>query len=195
MGIILASASPRRRELLRNMGIRDFETVPSSCESPIRAGIPVGDAVEEVALLKARDVAARYPNDIVIAADTLVFLDGTPLGKPRDAADAARMLSALSGREHEVVTGLAVSAAGVDFLDHSVTTVRFRDLSPREIDWYVASGEPLDKAGAYGIQGLGGLFVEGISGDYYNVVGLPISKLALMLSRAGVDLFCKGEGH
>lgn len=187
--LILASASPRRRELFEKMGFRDFLVRPSRREEPLDPSLPPEEAVEKIALGKGRDVAAAYPEDIVVAADTLVFLEGVPLGKPSDGADAARMLAALSGKEHKVITGLAVlSPRGVETAG-VVTDVRFAPLTRRQIDWYVATGEPLDKAGAYGVQGRGGLLVESIRGDYYNVVGLPVRTLAGMLERAGYSVF------
>ncbi len=197
MDIVLASASPRRQELLKNMGIRDFEVLPSLHEPPLDLNLQPGPAVEEIALGKARDAAARRPGSLVIAADTLVFLDGSPLGKPASESEAAGMLRRLSGRRHEVITGLAVISAGRESTEHALTYVKFRELSEAEIDWYVSTGEPMDKAGAYGIQGLGGLLIEGLEGDYFNVVGLPVAKLALMLKGAGLDVFriCKGAGN
>lgn len=192
--IILASASPRRREILRNMGIEDFDIRPTDHEEPFDSSLPPSRAVEKIALAKCRDAArSAGPGDIFIAADTLVFLDGAPLGKPRDASQARRMLRALSGREHQVMTGLAVIAGKLEQVDCVTTAVRFLPLTEAQIDWYVSTGEPLDKAGAYGIQGLGGMLIEGIRGDYYNVVGLPAARLASMLARAGYDVFSKGE--
>ncbi len=192
--IILASASPRRRELLRNMGIDDFLIRPTDREEPCDPSLSPGQAVEKIALGKCRAAAlSASAGDIVIAADTLVFLDGKPLGKPRDSRDAARMLSALSGREHHVITGMAVISQGTEQSCAVSTAVRFLPLTEAQIDWYVSTGEPLDKAGAYGIQGLGGMLIDSIDGDYYNVVGLPVARLAGMLSRAGYDVFSKGE--
>ena len=194
MRLILASASPRRREILAGMGAAGFEIRPSDHESPLRRDLPVRSAVTEIALGKGRDIAKGCgPEDIVIAADTLVFLDGEPLGKPRDEADAKRMLLALAGRDHQVITGMAVIRGGLTLRHAEVTRVRFRALTEAEIDWYVATGEPLDKAGAYGVQSLGRLLVEGIFGDYYNVVGLPVCPLARMLREAGLDLMARTE--
>ena len=192
--IILASGSPRRRELLENMGIRDFTVRPSAHEEPFDEALPEGRAVEKIALMKGRDAArSAGAGDIVIAADTLVFLDGRPLGKPADEQEAAGMLRALSGREHRVITAAAILRDGREYVTHVTTAVRFRPLSEDEIDWYVGTGEPLDKAGAYGIQGLGGMLIEGIRGDYFNVVGLPVAALAGLLGRAGYNVFSKGE--
>ena len=176
--IILASASPRRSELLRGMGITGFDARPSRREEPYDFSARVRDAVERIALGKALDVfAGAGEDDIVIGADTLVFLDGAPLGKPKDAEDAKRMLRALSGREHRVITGVAVLRGKVRLVSSRVTYVRFRKLTDGEIDWYVSTGEPMDKAGAYAIQGLFAAYVKGIDGDYNNVVGLPVARL------------------
>ncbi len=192
--IVLASASPRRRELLENMGIHDFTVRPSRREEPYDGTLEPGAAVERIALMKGWDAArSSGDGDIVIAADTLVFLDGRPLGKPADGENAKSMLRALSGREHQVITGVAVIAGGTPRVTHVTTRVRFRALSDDEIDWYAATGEPMDKAGAYGIQGLGGMLVEGIEGDYFNVVGLPVAALAGLLREAGYNVFSKGE--
>ncbi len=192
--LILASASPRRRELIGAMGIRDFLVRPSDHEGAFDPALPPEKAVEKIALGKARDVAATASaEDIVVAADTLVFLDGKPLGKPKDETDAKRMLTALSGREHTVITGLAVIAHGREETQSAATAVTFAALTAEEIGAYVRTGEPMDKAGAYGIQGMGGMLVEGIRGDWSNVVGLPVRTLALMLARAGYSVW-KGQG-
>ncbi len=192
--IILASASPRRRELLEKMGVRDFAVRPSAHEEPFDASLTPYAAVERIALMKGRDVAAgAAPGDIVVAADTLVFLDGAPLGKPADRGEAARMLRALSGREHTVITGLAVLSRAGERVSHESTAVRFLPLTTAQIDWYVNTGEPMDKAGAYGIQGLGAMLIEGIRGDYFNVVGLPVCLLARELALAGYNVFSEGD--
>lgn len=191
--LILASASPRRRELIRSMGIRDFLVRPSDHEGAFDPTLPPEKAVEKIALGKARDIAAVLPEDTVVAADTLVFLEGKPLGKPRDVSDAKRMLAALSGREHTVITGLAVIAHGREETQSAATAVTFASLTAEEIEAYVKTGEPMDKAGAYGIQGMGGMLVEGIRGDWSNVVGLPVRTLAQMLARAGYSVW-KGQG-
>ncbi len=122
-----------------------------------------------------------------------MFLDGHALGKPRDEGEAVKMLTALSGREHRVITGLAVISRGAVYTDAVTTAVRFLPLTPEQIDWYVSTGEPMDKAGAYGIQGLGGMLIEGITGDYFNVVGLPVSRLARLLEAAGYKVFSRGR--
>ncbi|MGM9537934.1 MAG: Maf family protein [Candidatus Onthomonas sp.] len=185
--IILASQSPRRRELLTQMGITDFVICPAKGEEDMGAHLPPDRLSEALALAKAREVAAQAgPEDIVIAADTIVTLDHQVLGKPRSREEAVSMLETLSGRHHVVYTGLAVLRGGEVVSGHEATEVRFRPLSREEIAAYVATGEPMDKAGAYGIQGRGALLVEGIVGDYFNVMGLPVCKLGQILKRFGV---------
>lgn len=179
--LILASGSPRRRELLEGLGVR-FKVRPVDLdESPLPGESP-RDYVLRLASEKA---AARVePGELVLAADTTVVVDGEILGKPQDDDDARRMLRLLSGREHSVLTGIALGgAAEVD-----ETLVRFAPLSEAEIDWYVATGEPRDKAGAYAIQGLGSLFVEGVVGSWSNVVGLPVPRVYRLFARLGYDL-------
>ena len=173
---ILASASPRRRELFGLIS-DDFRIVPSNAEETAPDGIAAENLPERLARLKAGDIAAKYPFDTVIGADTLVILDGKVLGKPENPEDAVRMLTALSGKRHKVITGCAVCKNGACRSFSSVTEVEFYPLDDKEISDYVATGEPLDKAGAYGIQGRGALFVKSINGDYFNVVGLPVAAL------------------
>ena len=194
--LVLASASPRRRELLSGLGLR-FTVRSSEIDETPRPGEPPGAYVLRLAQEKAR--AASRPGELVLAADTSVVIGGEILGKPRDDADAARMLGLLSGREHEVLTGVAVLetpetgagrlAAGVDR-----TVVRVAPLSREEIFWYVATGEPRDKAGAYAIQGLGALFVEAVTGNYSNVVGLPVPTVYRLFKELGYDLKGLREG-
>jgi septum formation protein len=188
--VILASSSPRRKELLRQTGL-DFCVDPADVDERVLPGeSPEGYAVR-VALDKARVAAAKAENGIIIAADTIVVLDDEILGKPADAGDAERMLMKLSGKVHRVITGLAVmdAATGKALTRTSITRVWFRSLSPNEIISYVATGEPLDKAGAYGIQERGALLVKKIDGCYFNVVGLPLSLLGELLRNFGVDVF------
>jgi septum formation protein len=187
--VILASNSPRRRELLAQIGMT-FLVAPANVDESLRDGETPKDYAERLALDKARAVASGRKEGVVIAADTIVVVGDAILGKPTDAADARHMLSVLSGREHEVITGLAVvdAATGRSAARTSVTRVWFRDLSDREIAAYVATGEPLDKAGSYGIQERGALLVERIEGCYSNVVGLPLSLLGEMLREFGVYL-------
>ena len=173
---ILASASPRRRELF-GMISKDFRIVPSTAEETAPDGIKAEKLPEFLAVLKAGDIAAKFPFDTVIGADTVVILDGRVLGKPENPEDAVRMLTALSGKRHKVISGCAVYKNGACRSFSSVTEVEFYSLGDKEISDYVASGEPLDKAGAYGIQGRGALFVKSINGDYFNVVGLPVAAL------------------
>lgn len=187
--IILASNSPRRRELLSQVGL-DFTVDPADVDEQVIDGeTPEGYAVR-VARDKARVAARKAGAGLVIAADTIVVLDGAILGKPADDRDAKRMLSLLSGRHHQVMTGLAIldAATGRTESNLSVSSVWFRPLTPSEISAYVATGEPRDKAGAYGIQGRGALLVERIEGCYFNIVGLPLSLLNDMLRGFGLVL-------
>lgn len=179
MKLILASQSPRRKELLGLLGIPFTISVPSADETMEKGA----DPAQQVALVSRRKAMAIpcEGEDVVIAADTIVVCDGEILGKPRDPEDAFRMLSMLSGRTHQVMTGLTVRQGSTLESCTEVTDVTFRALSPREIRRYVASGEPMDKAGAYGIQGGAALFTTGICGDYYNVMGLPVCRLTQIL--------------
>ncbi len=177
--LILASASPRRREILALLGL-PFEAVPAENEPAVDPLLPLDQAVCAVARGKAAEVAARFPGRVVLGADTVVSVDGLTLGKPRDEADARRMLRLLQGRSHEVYTGVWVfgpgyPSAGYGFADRA--RVCFFPLSAREIDEYVATREPMDKAGAYGIQGRGLRNIRGIEGDFYTVMGLPGGRL------------------
>lgn len=174
--IILASASPRRRELLEKAGL-SFEIKAADIDEHISPCATPEEAVQELALQKASAVASSEPDCIVIGSDTVVACDGNILGKPKDEADAARMLRSLSGKTHEVCTGVAIIKNKKIKVFCETTEVEFYDLSDKEINDYVKTGEPLDKAGAYGIQGKGCILVKSISGDYSNVVGLPVSKV------------------
>ena len=194
MNIILASASPRRRELLERIGLTGFTVAAPNVDESVEPRLSPADTVEQLSLRKARAAAERFgPNDLIIAADTVVALDGGILGKPRDRDDAFAMLSALSGREHHVYTGVTVLRGNKIVTEHEETAVTFRALSPDEIRGYIATGEPLDKAGAYGIQGVGALLVSGIRGDYSNVMGLPVFRLGQILREFGLDLLRKGD--
>ncbi len=179
--LILASQSPRRRELL-SLITRDFVICPSDAPEMPFSGGRVDDYVKALARDKARFVAEKNPHDVVLGADTVVALKGTVLGKPRDRAEAIEMLGSLSGNIHSVFTGVCVMGNSRESLLAVETKVKFRKLSREEISDYVAGGEPLDKAGAYGIQGGARGFVEEISGDYFNVVGLPMKKTFEMLT-------------
>ena len=188
MAIILASQSPRRRQLLEQMGFTDFLIRPAQGEELADPNLDPGGLVEALSRQKALEISASAdPEDLIIAADTVVAVDGQVLGKPHSIQQAHEMLSALSGREHIVYTGVTVCRGGQILTQHEATTVRFRPLTAQEIDAYIATGEPMDKAGSYGIQGRGALLVEGISGDYFNVVGLPVCRLGRMLTQLGVD--------
>jgi septum formation protein len=189
MDIILASQSPRRRELLGQMGLKGFKITSPDVDETVDENLHPSMVVEELSLRKAKAVAAHADqDDLIIAADTVVALEGTVLGKPSDEGDAFTMLSALSGNRHYVYTGVTVIQGDKTVTQHEVTTVTFRDVEPEEIDNYIATGEPMDKAGAYGIQGLGSLFISGIDGDYFNVMGLPIYRLGRILAEFGLDL-------
>lgn len=190
--IILASSSPRRIEILKNLGIK-FDIVPSNYEEVIVNKLPE-DLVCYLARNKASEVSSRVQGgDLVLAADTMVFADNRLLGKPHTESAAYSMLKSLSGKKHQVITGLCLISKKLNktFIDYEVTNVFFKELSDEEIWDYIHTGEPLDKAGAYGIQGFGGLFVKRIEGCYFNVVGLPIYKLYIGLREMGVNLFAK----
>lgn len=174
--IILASQSPRRQELIRSI-TDDVEVIVSPAEEILPDGIAPEDAPAYLAALKARAVAAVHSDRLVVGADTVVILDGMILGKPRDRDDAARMLRLLSGRVHTVITGCCLILGGREKCFSQRTSVEFYPMSDREIAEYIATGEPLDKAGAYGIQGKGRLYVKGIEGDFFNVMGLPVGQL------------------
>lgn len=190
MNWILASGSPRRRELLEMLGVPNLTIRPAKGAERATPGAGPEQTVRELALHKAQEVAQTCaPEDIVIAADTIVYLDGVILGKPKDTADAARMLAALSGREHTVYTGVAVLRGGETRQAAEHTAVRFRTLTPEEIARYIATGEPMDKAGAYGIQGKCAIFVDKIDGDYNNVVGLPVAAIYRELKKLGIDIY------
>lgn len=187
--IVLASASPRRRDLLSMLEIGPFSVCPAmGGEKPPETDSPE-EIVRALAEAKAREVAARSgPDALVIAADTIVCCDREVLGKPRDEDDAFRMLRLLSGRSHEVWTGLCLMDRSGPVCEAEKTLVFFRELDDEEIRRYIQTGEPMDKAGAYGIQGKASLFVRAIEGDYFNVVGLPLCRLGLMLGAKGVSL-------
>lgn len=190
MRLVLASGSPRRKELFSEMGIR-YKSFPSAFdESTVQISDP-GKGVCDLARGKAeaaRDAWAKTNQEpfVVLGADTLVVLDGQPMGKPKDEDDAFSMLRRLSGREHSVYTGVAILDGEDCETFYSKTDVYFYDLSDEEIREYIATGEPMDKAGAYGIQGIGRLLVRKIDGDYYTVVGLPVAEVVRALKRHGI---------
>ena len=190
MDMILASQSPRRKELLGQMGLRGFKVTSPEVDETVDEHLPPAQVVEELSRRKAMAVARHADgDDLIIAADTVVALEGAVLGKPADQREAFAMLTALSGNRHYVYTGLTVIQGDRVVTQHECTTVTFRDLEPEEISHYIATGEPMDKAGAYGIQGLGAMLVSGMEGDYFNVVGLPIFRLSRILAGFGLDLF------
>ncbi len=185
MQMILASQSPRRRQLLALFG-QPFRVQVADIDETMDMSQPADREVARVAHLKALAIE-REPEDVVVAADTIVVCQGKVLGKPRSRQEARDMLSLLSGRDHQVMTGVAVLRGGQARVFTEITDLHFRLLSQREIDGYVATGEPMDKAGAYGIQGGAALFCEKIVGDYYNVMGLPVCRLGEVLKEIAPD--------
>jgi septum formation protein len=183
--LVLASASPRRQELLLSAGIT-FEVHPAHIAEEPLTGEPAKDCAERLAREKALAVARLRPQDFVLGADTVVVVEGHILGKPSDAADAARMLRMLSGRTHQVITGVCSVAGGHWSVASETTLVTMSEISDQEITEYVASGEPMDKAGAYAIQGVASRWIPRIDGDYSNVVGLPVALVWRMLRQAGI---------
>ena len=180
--IILASASPRRQELLK-MIFTDFTVLPADIDETVEEGVDLLLHPEYLAVKKAGHIHREYYNDLVIGSDTGVFVDGEMLGKPQDFDDAVNMLKRLSGRTHKVITGCAVFYKDKMVSFSQTTLVVFYPLSDKEIEDYVKTGEPMDKAGAYGIQGLGAMLVKGIKGDFYNVIGLPVAQLKRELEK------------
>jgi len=183
--LVLASASPRRQELLRNAGIT-FEVQPAHIPEDPLPGEPAKACAERLARAKALAVARQRPHDCVLGADTVVVVDGQLLGKPSDAADATRMLRMLSGREHQVITGVCLVVNGQPSVASETTLVTVSEVSDKDITDYVASGEPMDKAGAYAIQGIASRWIPRIEGDYSNVVGLPVALVWRMIRQAGI---------
>ena len=186
MQVILASQSPRRKELLGLTGL-DFVIRVADIDETMDPAVPPYDEVARLSREKAMAIE-REAEDVVIAADTIVVCDGQRLGKPKDEADAFRMLKLLSGRDHQVMTGFTVLRGDRVETATEVTDIHFRALSEGEINAYIATGEPMDKAGAYGIQGGAALFVSHLSGDYFNVVGLPVCALTGILRRFGLRI-------
>jgi len=183
--LVLASASPRRQELLRSAGIL-FDVQAAHVAEDILPGEGARECAERLSREKALAVAGQRPRDVVLGADTVVAVDGQVLGKPSDAADAARMLRMLSGREHQVITGVCLVAGGKPSVASETTLVTVSEITDPDIADYVASGEPMDKAGAYAIQGIASRWIPRVEGDYSNVVGLPIALVWRMLRKAGV---------
>lgn len=188
MKLILASGSPRRKELLEKLGV-DFSVIVSPAEEIYEASLGMAALCEENARLKARAVAANFPDDAVIGADTLVFLDGVPLGKPTNLEEAVGMLRRLSGRKHQVCTGVCIAGPGERIIVlHDVTDVYFRKLDEAVISNYLGKTNPLDKAGAYGIQDHGEMIVERIEGEFDNVMGFPLKKVSFVLKEIGLPI-------
>ena len=188
--IVLASGSPRRRELLERVGLTDFLVRVPEVEEYFPERLTPPEVVAYISREKA-EAAVKLcgPEDIVITADTMVFLDDKRLGKPRDEAHALEMLTALQGRRHTVCTGVSVCRGDRRLTESESTGVFFRPASEAELRRYIATGEPMDKAGAYGVQGRGALLVERLEGDFFNVMGLPLLRLARMLEKFGISLF------
>lgn len=185
--LVLASSSPRRRELLSNLRLT-FQISSSEVDESFDPKLSPPEVVMELAKRKAQAVFQKFPSAFVIGADTIVVADGRILGKPKSNAEAVSMLTKLSGRQHDVYTGVSIFAPNVSICFYEKTEVLFWELSDEEINWYVQSGEPLDKAGAYGIQELGSLLVKKINGDYFTVVGLPVARTVRELKKAGYQL-------
>ena len=195
MAIVLASASPRRRELMERLCGGDLVVLPANGEETIPDHAGPGETVEALARAKAREVASARvaagidpSEDIVIGADTVVWHLNRIYGKPHSVQEAAEMLRSLSGCTHEVYTGVCVIHGDQELTEYEKTAVTFRKMTEEEIEAYIRTGEPMDKAGAYGAQGYGALFVAGLQGDFYNVMGLPVCRLGLMLNKTGVKL-------
>ncbi len=189
MNIVLASSSPRRRELMEMLGVENLLILPAKGEEVPPEHASGEELVKALALAKAREIAALRPSeDVVIGADTIVWVDERPFGKPHSEEEAAAMLRRLSGGCHTVYTGVAVLHEGKETVEAEESRVWFRELSEGEIRRYIRTGEPMDKAGAYGAQGRGALFVRAIEGDFFNVMGLPLCRLGQMLKQQGVEL-------
>ena len=180
--VVLASKSPRRQELLKLL-FDEFLIVPAQGEEIVPVGTAAADVSRVLAEQKCREVAVKYADELVIGCDTTVVVGTEILGKPTDRDDAARMLGMLSGTAHKVISGVCIRLGSQEVSFSVTTVVRFRELTAAEIDAYIATGEPMDKAGAYGIQEKGGLLVSGFEGDFFNVVGLPVERLALEIDR------------
>ena len=190
--IILASQSPRRRQLLGQIGLTDFDILVPDADESYDPSLTPQEIVSSISRKKAEAARALAGDSdaVILAADTMVFLDDARLGKPVDEADALRMLTALQGRRHTVCTGITVRRGGEILTESASTDVYFRPAAEAELRGYIRTGEPMDKAGAYGVQGLGALLVERLDGDFFNVMGLPVLRLSRMLERFGVHFFC-----
>ena len=187
MSIILASGSPRRHELLKMIGIKDFIVITDPSEELITPGLLPEEQVIRLSLQKAENVAAKCnKDDVIIAADTLVYINNEPLGKPCSPHDAEQMLKKLSGNRHSVYTGVTVLKGDVHISQAEKTDVYFREITENEIKSYVATGEPMDKAGSYAAQGGAAVFIKRIEGDFFCVMGLPLCRLSMMLKEFGI---------
>ena len=194
MNIILASASPRRKEILENANVK-FDVIKSTIDEVILDQELPCQVVMRLAFEKCMDIASKNENDLVIGADTIVVLDNIILGKPEDKEDDTSMIKKLSGKTHQVITGISLVNLNANnkIIDYVVSNVKFKDLSEEDIKDYIQTNESLDKAGAYGIQGYGAMLVEEIQGDYFNIVGLPISRLSDLLKKHfSINLFYGG---
>ena len=188
MNIILASKSPRRKELLELLDL-DFKIITADIDETMNPTLPVADEVMRLSYEKAAAIKPQVSDDtIIISADTIVELDGVVMGKPKDKDDAFKMLKSLSGNTHNVLSGVTVMQGEKHVSKTVVTQVNFRDISDDEINTYIETLEPMDKAGSYGIQGRGSKFVSGIVGDYFNVVGLPVCELSLILKEFNINI-------
>ncbi len=189
LAIILASASPRRKAILEMLGTKDLKVMPAKGEEIVPPDAGPAETVESLSRAKALEVAKKCSqSDVIIAADTIVWLEDRLLGKPSDEVEAVNMLRELSGNCHEVYTGITVIKGESVNSEHEVSKVFFRKLTDEEIKGYISTDEPMDKAGAYGAQGIGALFIERIEGDFFNVMGLPVCRLGKMLKKQGVKL-------
>ncbi|MGL4403204.1 MAG: Maf family protein [Fusobacteriaceae bacterium] len=186
--MILASKSPRRKEILENFGFSFKVETPDVEESSLKFGIK--DQIEDISRKKAMAIGNKFPNEYIVSADTVVVIKGEILGKPRDEKEAFNMLTLLSGKSHKVITAYSIYnfEKKVDITKSIETEVKFRELTREIIDWYIASKEPMDKAGAYGIQGKGAMLVESINGDFFSVMGFPIGDFVENIQKIGVEL-------
>lgn len=189
MSVVLASGSPRRQELLEMLGVKDMKIIPAQGEEVAPEGVGPGELVMALASAKGNEVRALCnAEDVIIAADTIVWFENRVYGKPHSRAEAVEMLHKLSGNRHQVFTGVSVIRGEREIKQYEMSFVRFREMTDSEIEAYVDTGEPMDKAGAYGAQGKGALFVTAIEGDFFNVMGLPVCRLGTMLKEQGVGL-------
>ncbi|MDU1909920.1 Maf family protein [Fusobacterium sp.] len=186
--MILASKSPRRKEILEDTGFKI--KIKSTQMEEISDKISLTDKIMDIARKKTMIIAEQYPDEFVVGADTVVELDGKIIGKPINKSDAFNTLKMLSGRKHNVITAYSLInlSKKIDITDYDITKVSFRELSDNMIKWYISTNEPMDKAGSYGIQGKGAIFVNGINGDFFNVMGFPIGKFVEKISLLGIEL-------